>query len=53
MNKKTTPQRITSEKTSTENPSPAHLTLAIIRQFARAYVFESRLPQKINGYVVN
>ena len=53
MNKKTTPQNIASEKTPEENLGPTQMTVAFIKQFARTYVFEPRLPQKLNSYVVN
>lgn len=53
MNEKTTPQNITSEKTSVKHSGPSQFTLAFIRQFARAYVFEPQLPQKVAGYIAN
>ena len=56
MDRKSTPNNISYTVSSVKNndePSPSKLTLNIIRQFARGYKTEPKLPGSLSGIILN
>lgn len=52
MKKSSTP-RLLSEKAIVPVLTPKSSTVELLKQFARSYTYESKLPRDIGGYVLN
>ncbi len=56
MDKKSTPSKFSvksRDDMAGDNVSPSRMTIAMIRQFARAYHYDRRIDCRLGGIVVN
>ena len=56
MDKKSTPSKCTlpsRDSKPADEASPSRVTLAMIRQFARVYHYDSRVDSRLGGMIVN